>query len=237
MPGAVKVICHMMVSLDGKTTGHFFQNEAADPAGEFYDEEISQLAPKAWGCGRKTFEDYTNDLEKSLDLKGFSKAEVPEGDYVVPLKEETFAVVFDRKGRLPWKHSTVEYPEGQICQLLVVLTALAPKEYLAYLRKLGIGYLLAGKDDLDIPLFLAKLHADYGIDRFALCGGGTLNGGFFARGMVDEISLVVAPVIDGASKGISPVEAPASFAPVAAKLMETKTLGKGGLWLHYQFAR
>jgi riboflavin biosynthesis pyrimidine reductase len=53
---------------------------------------------------------------------------------------------------------------------------------------------------------LDELHREFAIRRLLLEGGATINGAFFAAGLVDELSLLVAPALDGRSSIQSFVE-------------------------------
>ena len=44
---------------------------------------------------------------------------------------------------------------------------------------------------------LGKLRRHFGIARLLVEGGGGINGAFLAAGLVDEISLLLAPAVDG----------------------------------------
>jgi len=69
--------------------------------------------------------------------------------------------------------------------------------YLALLRTQRVSYLFGGKDRIDLPVVLRKLRARFGIRKLLLEGGGKINGSFLAAGLVDELSLLLAPVADG----------------------------------------
>ena len=58
-------------------------------------------------------------------------------------------------------------------------------------------YLLAGRERVDLPPALEKLGAPLGVRPLTLEGGGGINGSFLRAGLVDEVSLLVAPVADG----------------------------------------
>lgn len=225
----------MMISLDGKSTGEYFGVKEAGASGAFYDEMTKRLAPKAWGCGRTTFIDnYSDDIASSIDLTSFSKEAGFAGDFILEDKEHSFAFCFDRKGRVPWIHNIIEYPENSFERIVEVVTEEVDPRYLAYLRSLSIPYLVAGKKDLDIPLFLQKIKTEFGIAEFALCGGAHLNGSFFKEGMVDEISLVLAPVLEGSPESLPFVMAPEGESLLKAfTFKEVQTLPDGGLWIRY----
>jgi riboflavin biosynthesis pyrimidine reductase len=81
--------------------------------------------------------------------------------------------------------------------VVAVLTHRVSDDYLATLRERGVSYLLAGHDDVDLPLALEKIGTRLGVRTLMLEGGGGINGSFLRAGLVDELSLLVAPVADG----------------------------------------
>jgi riboflavin biosynthesis pyrimidine reductase len=69
-------------------------------------------------------------------------------------------------------------------------------EYLAFLRDRGVSYILAGERDVDLALALEKISTNFGIHTVMLEGGGRINGGMLAAGLIDELSVLVCPVAD-----------------------------------------
>lgn len=69
-----------------------------------------------------------------------------------------------------------------------------------------------------------------------IAGGGTVNWSFLKEGLMDEWSLVIAPVADGGTTAVSIFEQ-ADFlpahGPVAFSLKEAKPIDGDGLWLRY----
>ena len=69
-----------------------------------------------------------------------------------------------------------------------------------------------------------------------VAGGGVMNWSFLSAGLLDEISLVVAPVADGSTTAVS-IVAQAPFlpghSPVGLTLKESKVLDGDTLWLRY----
>jgi riboflavin biosynthesis pyrimidine reductase len=61
-----------------------------------------------------------------------------------------------------------------------------------------VSYIFAGEQDLDLGLALKILHRELGIQRVLLEGGGVTNGAFLRAGLIDELSLVIFPAVDGA---------------------------------------
>ena len=68
-----------------------------------------------------------------------------------------------------------------------------------------------------------------------LAGGGIVNGSFLAAGLVDEFSLVVAPVADGGSGVASFAQADflLHWPPAAFHLKSAQTPQPDVLWLRY----
>ncbi len=58
-----------------------------------------------------------------------------------------------------------------------------------------IPYIFAGEIEIDVELALYKLKNIIGIETLLLEGGSILDGAFVEGDVIDEISLVVAPVI------------------------------------------
>lgn len=229
--GRAFCLCHMMCSLDGKTTGRFFEDPSCAKSGEFYDR-MTLAFSKGWCCGRATFQYLSSD--KPLDSK-YAKIAVPEGDFILKDDTHPYCFAIDRKGKLLWESPYNDYTPNP-SRVVEVVTAMAPKAYLAFLREKKIPYFFAGQTEFDPEIFLEKVKSLYGLSTLVLCGGGHINGVFFARDLIDEISLVVAAVVDGQEAGLSFAEMekpiPQSFA-----LVEIKKLEDDGIWLHYKRKR
>ena len=71
------------------------------------------------------------------------------------------------------------------------------EEYLETLRTLGISWIAAGAERIDLPEAMELLHEHFGVERLAIVGGGHICGGFLEAGLIDEVSIMVAPGIDG----------------------------------------
>ena len=81
--------------------------------------------------------------------------------------------------------------------LLVLTSQQADEKYLEYLHGKGISYVAAGKESIDLGKAMEILHEEFGVRRLAVLGGGLINGGFLSAGLIDEVSLLLAPGIDG----------------------------------------
>lgn len=96
-------------------------------------------------------------------------------------------------------------------------------------------YLFAGEQELDCALALCRLKERFHIDRLFAGGGAVMNASLLQNGLIDELSVLVAPVVDGGDGappfrrgGILP-----SAVSVAFKRKDVKRLEVDGLWLRY----
>jgi riboflavin biosynthesis pyrimidine reductase len=113
-----------------------------------------------------------------------------------------------------------------------VLTHQVDSRYLSYLQSVGIPYIFAGEDEIDVPEALMKLKTYFGIEHLLLEGGSIINGAFQRAGVIDELSLVVDPVVGAAND--KPLFTQASLENY--KLVDTKNYD-GILWLNYKVSR
>ena len=223
------VICHMVTSIDGKVTGDFLFGKIGTQVSETYYELNRKLKGDAFACGRVTMESsFTNGFKP--DLSEFFGADIPYEDYVAQ-KHHYYAVSFDRHGSVGWTDSKIHDsdPGYDDCHIIEVLSATTPKEMLAYYRKIGVSYIFAGKDDIDINLALNKLYSIFGIKKLLLEGGSIINGAFLRAGAVDNISQVIAPIV--ADKDDKLLFFDSSLTEF--RMLECKNMKDGSVWIWY----
>lgn len=235
------VFCHMLTSLDGKISGDYMSTPEGGIAGEVFDRIAFGTHPfykhQGWLSGRITTDENFTFYEKP-DLDPDAPA-VPEGDSVFKPEAGEQAVYYvsvDPSGRLGWKSNVLPYG-GVHARVLEVLTERASNAYKAFLRRLGIPYVIAGSDKLDRNLLLCKLRSLFDIKTLMLGGGGVLNWSFVEAGLCDEVSIVVAAAADGSSDTPTLFEALGGFAaPRAVRfaLIDAKAEAGGALWLRYR---
>lgn len=231
------IFCHMTTSLDGKIMGNYMDTPEGSAAGEvFYNIAFGKepyYRHQGWLSGRITTDDNFTFYEKpKLDE---AAAEVPEGDFVAK-KTDMYYVSVDPSGRLGWKSSTLIYSETK-AHVLEVLTEKAGNAYKAFLRKLGISYIIAGTDNLDYALAMRKLKELFGIETLMLGGGAALNWSFIQAGMCDEVSVVIAAAADGSPTTQTLFMARKDLSdetPVRFDLQSAEVRDGGSVWLRYQ---
>ena len=218
-----RVIAHMYVSIDGKIDGRYMEEKGCDESGEYYETVIWEMG-EAMAGGR-----VTNVLYHAfgkIDLSEFEETEVPDGDYVIPCQRYNFC--FDRKGRSFWNSNQLEYG-GKNMQNVSVLSDKVEKGYLAYLRHIGVSYIICA----DLREALYKIKTLFGVNTLVLTGGATINGGFHKEGLLDELSLVMAPYIEGNHdyKGYAEANEYIGYKYVYKSI---KPLGDGGIHLLFE---
>ena len=191
------IICHMVMSIDGKVTGDFLYRPECEKATDIYYQINRDLKCNGFICGRVTMEgSFTQGWYP--DLKNY-KPITHKMDYILDIEDLSgfYAVSFDPKGRLGWKSDKIEDEDSGYdkAQIIEVLTEQVDERYLSYLQSKNISYIFAGKDEIDVELALFKLKTIFGIETLLLEGGSIINGSFIRVDVIDELSLVVAPIV------------------------------------------
>lgn len=219
------IICHMVASIDGRIDCSMVDKISGD---EYY------TTLDALGCpshieGRVTMAHYT-----ALEEPFCAVDETPIGraETYVAEKSERYTVAVDTHGRLAWpSRQSLDAP------LVVITSQKAPEAYLEALRAQGHSYIVAGEDTIDLPRAMDVLGDSFGVSRLALLGGGHINGGFLAEGLIDEVSLLLAPGIDG-RKGqtalFDGMENRPDFLPTKLSLQSVERLDGDVIWLRYR---
>lgn len=218
----------MFLSIDGKIQNQFGNHPDVRHAAEIY-EQLNYSYGQAIGIGRNTV-----DTGKRPDLTPHQGVTAEYRDKIIR-DECTYGVVFDRRGKLCWDSKYQQFPDLPKQRIIEVLTHRASPAYLAYLDDLEIPYLFGGEEELDLAFVLHKLRRDYNVETMVLGGGATLNAAFFAAGLVDEISLVIAPGIGPGGDRLGLIGPGNPFPdPQFYKLKQAEPLGHNGLLLHYE---
>ncbi len=121
--------------------------------------------------------------------------------------------------------------------LLVWVGQHTPPEYLAYLRRENIPYLVAGEGPVDLRLALEKMKNRLGVACVLSTAGGKLNGALLRAGLVDEINVEFLPAVIGGFDTPSLFDSPAlrpDEPPTRLKLLSCQVQDGGRVWLRYE---
>lgn len=214
------IICHILSALDGKITGAFMGTKAVQTVSEEYARIRSEYQADAWLYGTVTTKEFTQGYEPELD----SVTEVPAGDFVTENDAALYYVSVDTQGEIGWESGTFRKAGRPDAHVIEVLTEQTPAAYRAYLRGRGVSYILAGSEMLDSKIAVEKLYRLFGIDTLLICGGGTINWTFLQQGVVDELSLLIAPAADGNPDSVTVFEKSALLPPSSPAVFQLKNI-------------
>ena len=180
----------MMTSLDGRilTDGWPLAPEGRKQ----YEEVHASYESDGWLCGRVTMEQHFAQATRPESEVKREHTGAPREDFIAPGKHESYAFALDEHGKLAWDSSDIEGDH-----VVAILSERVSDDYLAFLRDKGVSYLLCGARDVDLALMLEKIAARCGVRTLMLEGGGKINGSLIRAGLIDEVSVIVSPVVDG----------------------------------------
>ena len=230
------VIIHTHTSIDGnldimdlrefEEASRQYQELSLDP-------EKQKLEIQGYLVGKTTTEDGITHYKKpKLDENA---APVPEGDYVADPDAPMYYLSIDPRGELAFVENTYGYG-GVPSHIVEVLTEQASNAYKDFLRKKKISYIIAGKDQVDYKVMLDKFYNLFHIKRMMVGGGGTINWSFVQNGLVDEVSVILAPIANGDPDGhrfFVAKEPYSSIKETAFQLESVEELEHGTLWIRY----
>jgi 2,5-diamino-6-(ribosylamino)-4(3H)-pyrimidinone 5'-phosphate reductase len=175
----------MAPSVDGRIAGigSFGSLSAA------YERTAETFDTDGWIIGRISMEPYAG---KATVPRRKLRTRIPRKDFIADSNAESYAIAIDPSGKLTWKSNSIDEEH-----VITILSERVPDDYLAFLQSKGVSYLFGGKRDIDVKKVLAKLRSKFGIKRLLLEGGGKINGSFLAADLIDELSILIAPVADG----------------------------------------
>lgn len=224
------VVCHMMVSLDGRIHPSRW---TASPDGnrqdwiKVYEDLHGTLAGDAWLVGRVTMAEMSKGTPHPPAVVG----EVARPHHFARRDAGTYAIAFDRSGKLHFAKADIGGDH-----VVVLLGPEVPDAHLAELAGDGISYVVASDADMTVRPLFELLGRELGIKRLLVEGGGNVNGSMMAAGVVDELSLLVAPAVDGAV-GITGVfevpEAAGLEGRVQLRFLGCAPVGHGMVQLRY----
>jgi riboflavin biosynthesis pyrimidine reductase len=222
------VICHMMSSLDGHALTDGWERPFKKAAGDLYEELAKTFNFDAWICGRVTMQEIAHGDDYP---RGLAKSALPRTHHFADRHAESYAVSIDPLGKVAWKTS-----QALGSHVVEVLSEAVDDDYLAYLQSINVSYIFGGKTDIDLGKVVEVLASELGRKRLIVEGGPHVCGSFLNAGLVDEVSVLLLPLIDGRG------EHPASFEvtanawkqPAYLVLVSAEVQDGAGVWLRYK---
>lgn len=215
-----RVTIHNTMSLDGQLTG--FPVDLG-----LHYEVLGGLPCDAILAGSGTL--LTAARAEGVDMGG----EDPPAQ-AAPRRTGPWLVIVDSRARL----TRLSWLRGQPYwrDVLVLCSHATPAKHLNRLRRLQVEHVLAGDDHVDLAAALHTLGDRYGATAVCTDAGGTLNAYLLRAGLVDEISLIVAPHLAGTGQpaAVHLADGLPGTAFPALELVSAQPLKDQHIWLRYR---
>jgi 2,5-diamino-6-(ribosylamino)-4(3H)-pyrimidinone 5'-phosphate reductase len=180
-----KVITHNAISLDGSISGFPIDLEK-------YYSIVAGFAPDAMLVGSAT-------AKAGIEMYADSIPDESPSDFVKPPRIATgrelpYWVIPDHQGMLQGRLHVFRR-SGYCKDVIILLTEKSPDSYSKYLMERNYETIITGHEDVDLNRSLELLHEKYSCDTVVTDSGGNLNRALLEKGLVDEISLLVNPIL------------------------------------------
>ncbi len=157
------------------------------------------------------------------------------------------SVVF-RKGRKTWtsvvdgcgrfRNGYKAYMDNPESYMIHLTSFSAPPEYLAFLQKEEIPYLITGKEKVNLTDSFDKLYNILNVKCILTTSGGKLSGALIRENLLDEINILFQPRINGGYQTPvlfnSPDIEPPKILPNKLKYIESHVFDSGEIWVRYE---
>jgi 2,5-diamino-6-(ribosylamino)-4(3H)-pyrimidinone 5'-phosphate reductase len=163
--------------------------------------------------------------EKETDFKK------PERDAGLP-----YWIVVDSTGKTKGLLHTCR--SFEFCKdVIVLISRKTGADFVDYLKQRDYDYLVCGDSRVDLREAYRALTEKYRIDTIMVDSGPALNGVLLGAGLIDEISLLVFPVMVGKRSDTLLAKMNIGNQNVGLRLLEHEGLDKGLVSLRYQVLR
>lgn len=236
----MKITCHMIMSADGRILGQCWSplQDQSCSGGKIYELTAAKMPADGWIVGRTTLAEYAEDIVEEKEPMSGPKT-THTTTFIGKRDGRPLAVVFDVQGRLHYKSATL--PTGE--HIVAVLGSHVTRAYQKELEEVGVSYIMRtpGTKLEETQSALKHLEQDFGAKALLLEGGAITNGTFLSMGLVNELSLVIAPALDGGAAHPSVIEIHSDEeTPLSnnkLELLSCEQVGSGFVWLRYKCHR
>ncbi len=231
-----EIICHIMSSVDGRLlpsrwTPPFDGTEAGKLFAEY--AAIGRLLDTdAWMFGKAT-------AREAFPYKFMPKSDRHPAADTIHIGNRESARLFITVDPDADIFFTSDRLRGD--NIVTILGTNATADYLEMLEEKGISYIVL-PDATALGEAMEILYGKFGVGKISLQGGGIIDGAMLAAGLLDELSLVIYPGIDGLTTAPSIFEylGASDERPASGQTLELLSVEKrdhGIVWLRYKFHR
>jgi 2,5-diamino-6-(ribosylamino)-4(3H)-pyrimidinone 5'-phosphate reductase len=216
-----KLIMHNSISLDGSFTDFDVNMELHYQIAGRYEADANLI-----GC---------NTIKTGIEIYG---GEIPlenEADFTKQDRDTAlpYWVIVDTKGVTKGLLHTCR--SFQFCKDVIVLISQKTEEdYIHYLKERNYDYLVCGNEHVDYEEALNVLIMKYGVKTVLVDSGPTLNGVLLGKGLIDEISLLVSPVLVGSKSDTLLAFVNMNSQNINLELLSCETFDNGHVLVRYR---
>jgi 2,5-diamino-6-(ribosylamino)-4(3H)-pyrimidinone 5'-phosphate reductase len=221
------VIMYNSVSLDGRIIG--FNADS-----NLYYELASKLDFDAVLMDSNTL--LTGFNAQPGELRG--EDEVLNYHQVDPEDQRPILVVPDSKGHIRIWNEVFKMPS--VKDILVLCSRSTPQEYLDFLDEQLMKYMIVGYQQVDLETALDELNQQFDVKSVWVDSGGILNGILLKQGLVDEVHVLLHPVLAGGSSSSSVYQTQdlnSDEGVIKLKLQKINKLKEDIVWLQYEILK
>lgn len=179
-----KVITHNVISLDGSVSGFSIDMEKHYAIAGKYQPDAMLVGSATAKSGIEMYSDGIPDESPS----DFVKPRITEED------KRPYWVIPDSQGLLQGRlhiFRRLEYCKD----VIILLSEKSPESYGKYLMERNYDVIISGHEDIELEKSLEILMQKYSSQIVLTDSGGNLNKALLEQGLVDEISLIINPVL------------------------------------------
>ena len=179
-----EIIIHNSVSIDCSLTGFM-------PDMGLHYKIAGDYRPDAHLIGSET-------IIKGNEMFGEGIPDELPSDFEKPQRDNSLPwwVIVDSGGKLKGMLHTCR--RFEYCRdLIILISEKTPADYIDHIKERNYHYIIAGKDKVDLKPAIEKLCDSFVINRILTDTGRVLGNILINLGMVDEISLLIHPLIVG----------------------------------------
>ena len=162
----------------------------------------------------------------------------PPGTENLIYEPKPLLVIVDSNGRVHNYRMLQKEPWWR--DIVVLCSEKTSKSYLDYLGKRQVHYIIAGDERVNIRSALEELNRQHGVNSIRADTGGTLNGVLLRERLVDEVSVLISPMMIGGTSPKTIYSAPdllTAEGVVDLKLTHMEKIDDNYVWLIYEIIR
>ena len=207
-------LCYLNCSADGHIDGEFFRSEEEKKTIGIFRQRWTDYGADAIIYGAVTMRMFAAgrypqapEAEESCpaDAEPFPAADsvaaasalTAKVDFHSDAPAKKYYIAIDPDGTVAYNGPYIDVRGRGQHGVIHAVTAKTPVSYLRYLREQGISYLFCGEESLDPVILMQKVREAFGVRKAILSGGAFADWTMLSAGLIDELTMMFSPVVDG----------------------------------------